>query len=127
MKIYLIIHSYDVDGGFGDAVSKEEILFATSNKEDAEEYRRKYNDPCIYESSYEDLYSNEISVREMELYENLPTTILPPENSFYNTGKIFTPGTKEYEEYWRKKRRENEVEEMKAACESAGCTFTPAY
>ena len=94
MKIYLIIHSYDVDGGFGDAVSKEEILFATSNKEDAEEYCRKYNDPCIYESSYEDLYSNEISVREMELYENLPTTILPPENSFYNTGKIIYSGDK---------------------------------
>lgn len=128
MKIYLIIHSYDVDGGFGEAVNKEEILFATTNREDAEKYCRKYDKPFIYDSPYADLYTNRIGVREVELMENLPTSTLPPENSHYDYVKtVFEPGTKHYEEYWRRKRREKEIEEMKAACERAGCTFTPAY
>ena len=36
MIIYLIIHSYDVDGGFGEAVNKEEILFEKMQKNTAE-------------------------------------------------------------------------------------------
>ena len=27
MKIYNVIHQYDVDGGFGDAISKSKLIF----------------------------------------------------------------------------------------------------
>lgn len=36
-KIYLVNHCFDVDGGFGDAISQEEVICSFDNREDANE------------------------------------------------------------------------------------------
>ena len=33
-KIYLVKHCFDVDGGFGDAISQEEVICGFDNRED---------------------------------------------------------------------------------------------
>ena len=65
--IYLIKHYYDVDGGFGDAVGQEEIIGATKNKEKAEEYVRRYNNPVVYDSPYSDLYHHALGIEELQV------------------------------------------------------------
>ena len=69
MKIYIIKHCYDIDGGFGDAVPEETPLFATKSKAKAEAYVAKYNNPEIYYSPYQDLYHHGLTIEEMDLKE----------------------------------------------------------
>ena len=69
MKIYIIIHCYDVDGGFGDAIPDETPLFATKSKTKAEAYVAKYSNPEVYASPYADLYHHELRIKEINLKE----------------------------------------------------------
>ena len=82
MTIYQIIHFYDVDGGFGDAVPCEEVIAITTDKAKAEEYVKRYNDPIIYDIPYCDLWAHTLDVREIELTE-LDLDVSPFENDYY--------------------------------------------
>lgn len=55
MKIYNVIHQYDVDGGFGDAISQSKLLFTTTSKEAAEQFVNNYSNPHIYDIPYSEL------------------------------------------------------------------------
>lgn len=66
-KIFLIMHEYDVDGGFGDAVTQEEVLGYLPTRKEATEYVEKYSEPRIYGRPYMDLYEHTLFVREMKL------------------------------------------------------------
>ena len=66
-KVYLIKHCYDTDGGFGDAVYQEDVMFATTNKELAEAYVEKYDNPVVYDKPYAELYHHGLCIEEMEL------------------------------------------------------------
>ena len=77
--IYNVVHYYDVDGGFGDAIQQEEVLFTTSNKEVAEKFVHKYSNKHIYCTHYDDLYLGELVVREMPIvdkYEDINQGII---------------------------------------------------
>ena len=65
-NMYLIIHRYDVDGGFGDAVSVEDVVGFIDTKEEAEAYVKKWSNPRIYDKPYNDLYCGELYVREVK-------------------------------------------------------------
>ena len=67
MKIYLIIHEFDKDGGFGDAVSCREVLGAFTDKAKAEEYAERWDTPTVYWRPYADLYYHGISVEEVDV------------------------------------------------------------
>lgn len=69
MKIYIIMHCYDVDGGFGDAVYQEDPMFATTEGEKARQYVEKYDKPVIYSRPYDPLYHHGLCIREMDLQE----------------------------------------------------------
>ena len=77
--IYNVIHYYDVDGGFGDAISQEEVLFTTLNKEVAEKFVHKYSNKHIYDTPYANLYIGELAIREMPVidkYEDIKQDII---------------------------------------------------
>ena len=40
-KIYLVKHCFDVDGGFGDAISQEEVICGFDNREKNAELREE--------------------------------------------------------------------------------------
>ena len=70
LKIYNVVHIYDVDGGFGDAISKQEVLFATLNKEVADKFVEKYSNPHIYDTPYANLYTGELIIEELPIVDN---------------------------------------------------------
>lgn len=53
--MYGIYHFYQVDGGFGDAVGKMDLLFVTEHEELAKAYVEKWSNPYIYDRPYADL------------------------------------------------------------------------
>ena len=88
--LYGIFHFYSVDGGFGDAVSKEDLLFVTDNEETAREYIKKWSHPYIYDTPYNALTCGRLGYCEIEqLYtgevDQSPVDILgKSENLFSN-------------------------------------------
>lgn len=88
--LYGIFHCYTVDGGFGDAVPKEDLLFVTDSEETALAYIRKWSHPYIYDTPYQALSCGRLGYREIEqLYtgeiDQSPVDILgESENLFSN-------------------------------------------
>ena len=63
--MYAVYHCYDVDGGFGDAISKSEIIAIFQTKELANTYATRWNDPHIYSKPYDKLVCGLLEVREL--------------------------------------------------------------
>lgn len=84
MKIYEIVHLYDVDGGFGDPVPKEEIIRVTTDKASAEAYVAKYNKPFVYDVPYAELECHHLEIREREVANVLDLEDDPFEGDFFN-------------------------------------------
>lgn len=66
MKIYSIYHIYEVDGGFGDSILKEEHVITLESETDAKEFIDKYNHPYAYDKIYDEMYCNKYTIRETE-------------------------------------------------------------
>ena len=66
MKVYNVIHRYDNDGGYGDAVCETDVLFMFERKEDAEAFVEKYSFPHIWSAPYDKLRCGELSIVEAE-------------------------------------------------------------
>ena len=69
MKIYNVIHQYDIDGGFGDAISQHKLLFTTTSKEVAEQFVNNYSNPHIYEIPYASLWAGELVITEQTVID----------------------------------------------------------
>ena len=70
MKIYVIEHCYDVDGGFGDAIPTRMSICAFKTKEQAEVFVSKNSNPHVYGHPYDDLYCGELEIEELDVYED---------------------------------------------------------
>lgn len=97
-KIYIVKHEYDVDGGFGDAVSAEEVVAIFDNKDDADAFAIKFSNRRIYDRPYADLYYGGLTVNEENIIghdefpfymESLDKENLPWESWFKNQEKWF--------------------------------------
>ena len=67
MKIYNVAHVYDVDGGYGDAVTVEDFVAAFEREEDATAFVEKYSKPYVYYAPYAELYCNKFAIIETEV------------------------------------------------------------
>jgi len=67
MKTYSVFHNYDVDGGFGDAVSCTDLVAIFESKVDAEAYVEKYSNPHVYDKPYTELWAGELHIEESEI------------------------------------------------------------
>lgn len=63
-----VFHKYDVDGGFGDAVSERDLICVFKTAEEANDFVEKYEKPHVYDVPYCELYCGTLEVQE------LPTT-----------------------------------------------------
>lgn len=68
-KVYIIKELYDVDGGFGDAVVQENVMFVTMNGELAKAYVEKYSKPVVYDKPYAYLTEHELICEEMDIVD----------------------------------------------------------
>lgn len=66
-KIYEVLHLFDVDGGFGDAVTESTVVAVYSDKAKAEEFVAKYSRPIIYEKPYDYLRCGTLQINEREI------------------------------------------------------------
>ena len=66
-KLWNVIHLYDEDGGFGDAISEEELvctIYATD--EEAKAFEEKYDKPYVYDRPYASLSCHGIYLEEVK-------------------------------------------------------------
>ena len=71
MKLYIIKHEFDVDGGFGDGVRKTEVVCLTLDKEKAEAFVEKYSDEHVYDKPYDELCCGGLYVEEQDIIDDL--------------------------------------------------------
>lgn len=68
MKTYIIKHIYDVDGGFGDAVTKESIVgIVNCTAEEIKEFLDKYSKPLPYDEPYSILVCHALVAEEIDI------------------------------------------------------------
>lgn len=71
-KLYIIRHGYDVDGGFGDAIWREDVVgIVSATRQEIDEFIKKFDKPAIYDIPYSELfchtlYADEVSLSTME-------------------------------------------------------------
>lgn len=89
MKIYVVKHYYDVDGGYGDAIYNEETVFVTSNKEEAEAWVEHWHHPFTYDTPYAELTCCSFGVEEMEVMDHIDIHTPPTKfERFCDVGNI---------------------------------------
>ena len=77
MKVYVVMNQFTTDGGFGDAIYGEQIVFITTNKEKALEYVKKWSDPHVYDIPYDELTCDDLRVDEWDLVDEPDISIDP--------------------------------------------------
>jgi len=65
--VYEVVHYYDTDGGFGDAIPQEDVIAVFSTKAKADECVAKYANPHVYDRPYMSLECGSLEVREREI------------------------------------------------------------
>lgn len=65
MSIFGVFHKYDTDGGFGDAIPQKELICIFETLEKAEEFKKKYEDPHVYDRPYAELECGELVIEEL--------------------------------------------------------------
>ena len=71
MQIFDVVHLYDVDGGFGDAVGREKTLVTFTNYDDALAFVKKYEKPHVYDVPYSYLECGELQIVERTILSSL--------------------------------------------------------
>lgn len=77
MKIYEVIHIVLEDGGYGDGIMTESVVFRTTSKEDADAWVKHWDHPVVYAEPYDDLYEFHFEVRTAELLEHVSVDASP--------------------------------------------------
>jgi len=66
-KIYQVFHVYDVDGGFGDAVMRQDIIATFECYEDAKAFVDRFSKPHVYDKPYAKLSCGELVIYESDV------------------------------------------------------------
>lgn len=67
MEIYQVIHTYDVDGGFGDAVGCEDVIATFEKAEDAEAFVNRYSNGHVYDIPYAELEQGSLYYKAVDI------------------------------------------------------------
>ena len=78
-RLYVVKHVYDTDGGFGDAIYQEDVLFTTLDKALAESYIAKYSNPVIYDRPYSNLYHGKLELESIPFIHSMDITKMTPD------------------------------------------------
>ncbi len=70
MTVYQIIHRYETDGGYGDAIPVEEVIATFGSYEVAKRFVERYNNPHVYDDPYEELMRGLLEIRECQILDS---------------------------------------------------------
>lgn len=65
--MFEVIHKYDVDGGFGDAIPEEDVVARFETESEAKEFVARFAKPHIYSKPYDELWCGELVFEEVKL------------------------------------------------------------
>lgn len=65
--VYQVVHFYDVDGGFGDAISQQDVVEVFASEEDAQEFVSRFSRPHVYDVPYAALECGQLEVVPMAI------------------------------------------------------------
>lgn len=68
MKIYQVIHLYETDGGFGDAISQQDIIATFENYDDAKAFADRFSNDHVYDKPYSELHCGKLEVYESDVF-----------------------------------------------------------
>lgn len=67
--VYQVVHEYEVDGGFGDAVSRQEIIATFADKGDAFAFKKRFENAHVYDKPYRELHCGKLVVMESDVID----------------------------------------------------------
>ena len=102
--MYQVVHCYDTDGGFGDAVSEERVVAVFEDEDDAKAFISKFEKPHVYFVPYDELMCGTLEPRELEVISH----------DSFNIGSVDTS-----EFWWLQKSMWEEMHEKAEKEESA--------
>lgn len=82
-KCYQVVHYYDVDGGFGDAIPNTDVIVTFKNKEDAEKFVEKYKNYHVYDTPYSDLTCGDLEISEVDIFNSIDDFKEDPEGLWW--------------------------------------------
>ena len=66
-KIYQVVHEYDADGGFGDAIWQRDVVAVFENEDDAKAFVERFAKPHVYDKPYDYLCCGSLTINEVEI------------------------------------------------------------
>lgn len=91
--MYVIAHSYGVNGGCGDSIGTLQIIGIAQTEEEAKEYCDTWNNSHVYENPYECLNCGELIYEEVPLINDLSK---PPHSYNESAAWAFDKDDKDY-------------------------------
>lgn len=68
MSMYIIKHVYDVDGGLGDAIEREDVVGVVDcTKAELDAFLKEYNKPIVYDEPYNWITCHTLIAEEIEV------------------------------------------------------------
>lgn len=67
MTLFGVFHTYEIDGGFGDAVLEKDLVGVTANEEEANDYVEKWSDEHIYDKPLDRLHCGLLTYEELPM------------------------------------------------------------
>lgn len=67
MTVFQVLHDYDTDGGFGDAVPCSDVVVTFENKKDAEAFVKTFAKPIVYDKPYSKLHCGVLRINEVHV------------------------------------------------------------
>ena len=68
-KIYQVVHEYDTDGGFGDAIWQRDVVAVFENEDDAKAFVERFAKPHVYAKLYDSLCCGDLTIDEVEIFK----------------------------------------------------------
>lgn len=68
-KLYQVVHNYDVDGGYGDAIPVSDVIMVFEDIEDAKAFVKRFAKPHVYYIPYAELVCGLLDIIEINVYE----------------------------------------------------------
>ena len=70
MNIFQVVHVYDEDGGFGDAIRCEKVVAVFESEEDAKAFVERFARPHVYDKPYAYLMCGELDIWEINVIQH---------------------------------------------------------
>lgn len=70
MDVFQVIHDYDEDGGFGDAIPCSDVVATFKDEKDAKAFVEAFANPIVYDKPYNELNCGFLRINKVHVVEH---------------------------------------------------------